>query len=268
MDNKTLTPYVARPLDKEGNALYTPEDHQVWSILSKRQQSILKNRACNDYLQGLALLNLPLDRIPQCHEVSAKLAKATGFSLAPVPALIPFKTFFQLLSERKFPAATFIRSPQELDYLKEPDIFHEIFGHCPLLMNQACADFTAKYGELALCAPKEALPFLARLYWFTIEFGLMQTKEGIRAFGGGIMSSYQELQYAIDSPIPKKVPFDLVACLRTPYRIDILQPIYYILPDFNELYQLLTSDLLSIIQKARALGLYAPLYQQSEGKNE
>src|SRR5204863_5824865 len=140
-----------------------------------RQIPVVQNRACNEYIEGIKLLNLPHDRIPQCPEVSKILKQATGWALEPVPALIPFSQFFQLLANRKFPAATFIRRREELDYLQEPDMFHEVFGHCPMLTHKAVADFTHTYGKLGLEASHEDQVMLAKLYWFTIEFGLIQT---------------------------------------------------------------------------------------------
>ncbi len=178
MAQKAATSYVAKPVDAFGNAAYTAEENQVWHDLITRQLPIVQNRGCDEYLEGLKLMNLSHDRIPQCPEVSKVLRETTGWSLEPVPALIPDAQFFGLLSERKFPAATFIRRREELDYLQEPDIFHEIFGHCPMLTNKALAEFSHAYGVLSLKANKEDREMLARLYWFTVEFGLIQTKQG------------------------------------------------------------------------------------------
>src|SRR3990167_9668014 len=175
---KKISTYVAKPVDANGNADYASDENKIWCDLIERQIPLVKNRACAEYIDGLKLLNLPTDHIPQCHEVSKVLTKTTGWALEPVPALIPFDKFFNLLAERKFPAATFIRRREELDYLQEPDIFHEIFGHCPLLTNQAYADFAHTYGKLGVNATHEEMVMLAKLYWFTIEFGLIKTKSG------------------------------------------------------------------------------------------
>lgn len=252
--------YHAHPVDSNGNANYTAEENAVWHDLIVRQKPVVESRACPEYLNGMQLLNLPTDRIPQCHEVTTVLKKTTGWSLAPVPALIPFNEFFNLLAHKQFPAATFIRRREELDYLKEPDIFHEVFGHCPMLTNKACADFTHTYGKLGLNASHEDQIMLAKLYWFTIEFGLIQSKEGLRIYGGGILSSKNETIYATDSTIPKRKPFDVMEVLRTPYRIDIIQPIYFIIDDFNVLFHLIDMDLIGLIHEARRLGLYEPEY--------
>ncbi len=259
MANKTTT-YVAHPVDEHGNSQYTPEEDKVWQELITRQIPIVQDRACDEYIHGLELLNLPRDRVPQCPEVSKALRQATGWALEPVAALIPFSKFFALLADRKFPAATFIRRREELDYLQEPDIFHEIFGHCPMLTNQACADFTNTYGKLGLKASHEDQIMLAKLYWFTIEFGLLQTAKGLRAYGGGILSSKSETIYSVESPVPQRKPFDVMEILRTPYRIDIIQPIYYVIDSFETIFNLTEMDLLSMIREARELGMYEPVY--------
>lgn len=258
---KKQTSYVAHAVDEVGNTTYTPEENAVWHELIERQIPIVQNRACEEYILGLHLLNLPHDRIPQCPEVSKALQKATGWSLEPVPALIPFDRFFTLLANRKFPAATFIRRKDEIDYLQEPDIFHEVFGHCPMLTHQAVADFTENYGKLALHASHEDQVMLAKLYWFTIEFGLIKTTNGLRAYGGGILSSKSETIFCLESPDPERKPFDVMEVLRTPYRIDIMQPIYFVIDSFDILFHLIELDLLKLTKEARKLGMYQPIYQ-------
>lgn len=260
MAYKKETTYVAHPVDEQGYAKYTPEEDAVWHDLYKRQRPLIEGRACDEYVQGLDLLNLPKDRVPQCPDVSKVLKQATGWQLAPVPALIPFNEFFRLLANQQFPAATFIRRREELDYLQEPDIFHEVFGHCPMLTNQACADFTHTYGKLGLSASKEDQVMLARLYWFTIEFGLINTKDGLRAYGGGILSSKSETVYCVESPKAIRKPLDVIDAFRTPYRIDILQPIYFVIDSFDVLFSLIDMDLIGLIQEARALGMHEPVY--------
>lgn len=262
MTYKKSSTYVAHPVDEKGNANYTEEENQIWHELITRQIPIVHGRACDEYIRGIDLLNLPKDRVPQCPEVSAVLQKETGWSLEPVPALIPFSQFFHLLANRKFPAATFIRRRAELDYLQEPDIFHEVFGHCPMLTNQACADFTHTYGKLGLNANHADQVMLAKLYWFTIEFGLIKTQKGLRAYGGGILSSKSETIYCVESNIPQRKPFDVMEVLRTPYRIDIIQPIYFVIDTFDVLFNLTQMDLISMINEARRLGIYEPVYPQ------
>jgi phenylalanine-4-hydroxylase len=250
------TSYVAKLPDANGIIHYTEEENAVWHDLMARQIKIVENRACDEYMHGLELLNLPKDRIPQCQEVSKVLKAATGWELEPVPALIPFDEFFNLLANKKFPAAAFIRTREEFDYLTEPDIFHEIFGHCPLLTNKAYADFAHLYGQLGAKANHADRVMLARLYWFTIEFGLIKTAKGTRIYGGGILSSVDETVYCLESPIPIRKHFDVMEALRTPYRIDVKQKVYFVIESFNEIFKLLNMDLLDLIRQARVLGEY------------
>lgn len=260
MSNTKVTSYLSKLPDADGNVTYTEEENATWHTLITRQTPLLTDRACDEYLRGIKLLDLPTHRIPQCHEISKVLQEITGWTVEPVPALIPHDHFFQLLAKRKFPGATFIRRPEELDYLEEPDMFHEIFGHCPLLTNKAYADFAETYGKLCLTASPEDIEMLARLYWFTIEFGLIKTASGPRIYGGGILSSKNESVYALESPLPQRKSFDIVEVLRTPYRIDIMQPIYFVIDSFDVLFHLTEVDLFGLIQKARRLGMYEPTY--------
>lgn len=262
MDTKTT--YIAKEADATGLVHYTEQEHQVWNELITRQLPLVKDRACPEFLHGLDVLNLPHDRIPQLPEISTALKKETGWSLAQVPAIIPADYFFYLLSQRQFPAATFIRRREELNYLREPDMFHEVFGHCPLLTNQAYADFTHTYGKLAYAADEASREMLARLYWFTIEFGLVQTNQGLRIYGGGILSSVNETAYSLESPDALRKPFEIIDVLRTPFRIDIMQPIYYVLHSFQDLYQLIEADLFSMIRKAQSLKLHQPLFSETK----
>lgn len=257
------TKYSAKTANTEGYIEYTQEEDAVWQTLTERQLQHLPGRACDAYLEGLRRLNLPKNRVPQLEEVSSVLLETTGWRLAPVPALISFDRFFTLLSEKQFPVATFIRTREDLDYLQEPDIFHEIFGHCPLLTNQAYADFTHHYGQLGVNASKEDRVYLARLYWFTIEFGLMKTQQGLRIYGGGILSSPGETLYALENATPSREPFDILKTLRTPYRIDIMQPVYYVLEHMEQLYDIAKMDVMQQIQQAKHLGLLPPRYSES-----
>jgi len=261
MSYKKTSTYVARPIDEKGVAHYTSEENAIWEELYQRQTKIIQGRSCDEYIKGIELLKLPHDRIPQCFEVSNVLKKITGWQLEPVPALIPFENFFQLLANRKFPAATFIRRKEEIDYLQEPDMFHEVYGHCPMLTNQAYADFTHTYGKLGLKANPAERALLARLFWFTNEFGLINTPKGIRAYGGGILSSMNETVYCVESEIPERKPFEVMEALRTPYRIDILQPIYFVINSFDDLFKLVNSDLMSLVREAQRLGDYTPVFK-------
>ena len=252
--------YAAKVPDEQGIIPYTDDEHAVWADLYARQIEIIQGRVCREFLDGLDILSLPSDHIPQPSEVSRVLRARSGWEVAPVPALINFDRFFELLSQKKFPAASFIRSREDMDYLQEPDIFHEIFGHATMLTNPAFADFTEAYGKAGMKASKAERVFLARLYWFTVEFGLLQTADGVRICGGGIASSPGETEYALYSPEPLRRPFDPLDALRTPYRIDIYQPVYYILDRMEDLFQLAREDLLGLIRQARALGEFTPTF--------
>jgi len=253
------TQYLAREPDESGFIHYPESEHQVWNTLITRQLEVIQNRACQEYLDGIEQLGLPLERIPQLGEINRVLESTTGWRVSRVPALIPFQTFFELLASKQFPVATFIRTPEELDYLQEPDIFHEIFGHCPLLTNPWFAEFTHTYGKLGLKATKEQRVYLARLYWLTIEFGLLDTPAGRRIYGGGILSSPKETLYAL-SDEPEHQPFDALEAMRTPYRIDILQPVYFVLPELKRLFELAQEDIMALVQQAMQMGLHAPKF--------
>ena len=252
--------YQAKKVSADGYADFTAEENGTWQILYKRQLEIIQNRACQEFIAGVEKLAMSADRVPQVAEITKSLQAATGWSVVPVPALIDVNEFFTLLANQQFPAATFIRRREELDYLEEPDLFHEYFGHCPLLTNQAYADFMRWYGEFALKSNEAERNLLARLFWFTIEFGLLKTKEGMRIFGGGILSSKNETVYAVESTIPERKAFVLADVLRTPYRIDIMQPIYFYLNNFAELYALIQTDLVSEVKKAAAKGDFVPAF--------
>lgn len=258
--------YVAKEPDASGYIAYTDDEHQVWHDLITRQMPIVQKYACPEYLAALDVMKFPTDRIPQCKEVSAVLKQHTGWEVAPVPALIPFGQFFQLLADKKFPAASFIRSREEMDYLQEPDIFHEIFGHTPLLTDPRFAEFTHAYGKAGVRAAKEDHVKLARLYWFTVEFGLIRSGKGLKTYGAGIVSSYGETPYSIDSPKPLRKPFDPIDALRTPYRIDIFQTVYFIIDSLEDMFKLAHQDLFGLIREAEKLGMHPPTFPPAEKK--
>jgi phenylalanine-4-hydroxylase len=246
--------YVSIEPNELGDIHYDSESHKTWSTLYSRQREHIKNRACIDYINGLELIGFNDKEIPQHKLVSHQLHQFHGWGVQQVPALIPATEFFTLLSNKKFPAASFIRLPHDLDYIMEPDIFHEFFGHCPLLTNKAYSEFMHAFGRIALEAKPKDRVQLFRLFWFTIEFGLIKTSDGIRAYGGGILSSFGETTYALESTTPEKIKFDPIEALRTPYRIDILQPIYYVIESFEELFHIIDQDLMKLLEKARELG--------------
>lgn len=258
------TKYEAKYPDENGHIPYTEEEDAVWAALFERQMKIIPGRAAPAYMEALNKLNLPADRVPQPEEVSSVLREYTGWEVAPVPALIPFGQFFDLLANKKFPAASFIRTWDEFDYLQEPDVFHEIFGHTPLLTDPDFAAFTEAYGKFGLNASKADRIKLAALYWFTVEFGLINTTEGLRAYGAGIISSPGEAVYAVESDVPERKPFDPIEALRTPYRIDIFQTVYFVIDSLHDLFDLAQKDLIGLINEARRLGMREPTFPSKE----
>lgn len=268
-------PYLSHQPDSQGHIHYSDDENAMWQALLTRQAKQIPNRACSAYLEGLEKLNLPSTHIPQLHDIDEILQATTGWQTAAVPALISFGKFFKLLANKRFPVATFIRRFEDMDYIEEPDIFHEIVGHCPLLTHPAFAAFNETYGKLGLDASKEERWFLARLYWFTIEFGLVGSHpDNRRIYGGGILSSPSETVYALNGSDtlhqsnhqqqpqnqPEHRAFDLLAVLRTPYRIDHIQPIYYVIDDLDTLFDIVDSDIMGKVKQAMALGLFEPTY--------
>lgn len=254
---KKQSQYVSKQADKNGIIHWSTAENNRWKRLYDRQISLLEGRACKQYMHGIDLLGMTNNKIPQLTDINAVLLKTTGWKTSSVPALINFTDFFTLLANKEFPVATFIRSEKEFDYLQEPDIFHEIFGHCPLLTNPAFAHFTHTYGKLGLAASKEDRVYLARLYWFTVEFGLLNTPEGLRIYGGGILSSPGETIHALESTQAERLPLKPLDAMRTPYRIDIMQPLYYVLEQADDLDSLADADLMGLVKQAKQLGLYA-----------
>lgn len=254
------TNYSSNQADAFGFIQWSIEENATWRALVEKQLKLLKGRACKEYLQGLELLGLSAGVIPQLADVNKVLAETTGWRVTQVPSLINFDRFFGLLANKEFPVATFIRSADEFEYLQEPDIFHEIFGHCPLLTNPAFAHFTHTYGKLGEKASKEDRVYLARLYWFTIEFGLLKTPDGIRIYGGGILSSPGETLHALDTQVCDHLDMDPLEALRTPYRIDIMQPLYYLLNSFDDLFAIAELDLMELVKQAKTLGLHQPRF--------
>lgn len=252
--------YVAHTPDAQGMIEYSKQEHHVWRLLYERQTKLLPGRACEEFLTGLDNLGLTAECIPQLPEVSHRLLAKTGWQVAPVPALISPRAFFELLANRHFPAATFIRREEELDYVKEPDIFHEIFGHCPMLTNQVYADFVHNYARQVLLFPEADWALLQRFFWFTVEFGLIHTTQGLRAYGGGILSSISETPYSVESDAAMRVLFDPVTIFRMPYRIDQLQVVYFVIDNFQQLYHFVNSNVAELLAKARHLGEYPPYF--------
>lgn len=258
------TSYVAKIPDATGRISYTPEEDLVWRDLCAQQIPNVHTHASKAYLDGFAAVNLPLDRVPQCGEVSEVLRARTGWEVVAVPALIGFKKFFGMLANKQFPAASFIRSRKDFNYIEEPDIFHEIFGHTPLLADPRFAGFSHAIGQAGLKAAKEDYSWLIRLYWFSIEFGLTVENGVVKSLGSGLASSPTELPWSVSANGPEHRPFDVIDILRTPYRIDIHQPVYFVIENLDDLFAAANRDLMADIAHARSLGLHAPKFPPKE----
>lgn len=233
---------------------YSGEQHAVWRLLFERQQQLLRGRACREYLEGLGSLGVAAQGIPDFRRLSEILDRATGWRIVAVPGLVPDHVFFAHLAARRFPATCFIRRRDQLDYLQEPDIFHDVCGHVPLLMNPVFADYMQAYGEGGLKASGLGhLPHLARLYWYTVEFGLIATGEGLRIYGSGILSSAGKSVYSLDDPRPHRIGFDLRRVMRTRYRIDRYQSSYFVIDDFQQLFDATRPDFAPIYHEIATL---------------
>lgn len=253
--------YTSKYPDANGVFHYTAEENAVWQELVDRQMAHLHGKICREYFFGIKKLSFPKGKVPQISHVNTLLQNAAGFGVEGVPALIPPSQFFALLSQRKFPVATFIRRREDIDYIEEPDIFHEVFGHCPLLTNKPFTDFIERFGNLAVTLGKPYSWRLFRLFWFTVEFGMIRTPEGLRGYGAGIASSPSEATHAV-SGNAHYADFDLLTIFRTPYRIDILQPVYFVIDSFEQLSASLNSDIAGLVDQARTLGDLPPLFDK------
>ena len=232
---------------------YTPAEHAVWETLFTRQAKLLPGRACDEFVEGIRALPIGPEQIPDFRRLSEVLLRRTGWQIVAVPGLVPDEVFFEHLAKRRFPAGQFIRKPDQLDYIEEPDVFHDVFGHLPMLMNQVIADFIQAYGIGGLRAQAlGVLPNLARVYWYTVEFGLVQQRGALRIYGSGIASSYTESVFALDDPSPNRIGFDLQRVMRTLYRIDDFQETYFVLDDFDDLLRLADIDFGDIYPKVRS----------------
>jgi len=217
-------------------AAYTDHDHETWRMLYRAQSAVLPGRACQAFLDGLARLDCA-DAIPDFETLGRRLRRATGWDIVAVPGFIPDNVFFSHLAARRFPVTRWIRRRNELDYLVEPDVFHDCFGHVPLILDPVFADFLQAYGQRGLEADAAgALDGLARLYWHTVEFGLIREQGALRAYGAGILSSRGETVHCLESPEPGRIAFDRARIMRTLYRIDSFQPAYFVIDSFDQLF--------------------------------
>ena len=229
---------------------YSAAEHDRWDRLFKRSQAILHNRACDDFIAMMDTLKLSESGVPNMQRLSDRLEKLTGWRVIPVAELVPDDVFFNHLANRRFPAGAFIRSEAEMDYLEEPDVFHDVFGHVPLLANPVYANFMQAYGKGGQRAISLGrLPNLARLYWYTVEFGLIRTADGLRIFGAGIMSSTTESVFALESDSPHRIAFDLERVMRTKYLIGDFQQTYFVIESFEKLLDDCYQDFAPIYQR-------------------
>lgn len=235
---------------------YTAAEHTVWRTLYERQAGLLRGRACDEFVAGMQALPIAADRIPDFERLSEVLMRHTGWQIVAVPGLVPDEVFFEHLAHRRFPSGRFIRRADQLDYLEEPDVFHDVFGHAPMLMNPVLADFIQAYGEGGLRAQRlGTLPMLARVYWYTVEFGLLKQHGGLRIYGSGIASSSAESVFALDDDAPHRIGFDLERVMRTRYRIDDFQECYFVLDRLDDLLELAHID-------------FAPVYERVQRRAE
>ncbi|MBK7283996.1 MAG: phenylalanine 4-monooxygenase [Sphingomonadales bacterium] len=221
------------PQDWDG---FGAEEHAMWDRLFARQCAMLPGRAARRLPARDRCSGLSRPGIPDYRELNARLMDATGWQVVAVPGLVPDDVFFDHLANRRFPAGNFIRRPEQLDYLKEPDVFHDVFGHVPMLADPVFADYMVAYGKGGLRSLGfGALHKLARLYWYTVEFGLIEEAGALRIYGAGIVSSYGESVFALDNPSPNRIGFDLLRMMRTEYRIDDFQQNYFVIPSLDHL---------------------------------
>lgn len=238
---------------------YTAQDHATWRTLFERQSRLLPHRVCDEFMAGMRDLPIGADQIPDFRRLSDTLMRRTGWQVVAVPGLVPDEVFFDHLANRRFPAGQFIRKPHELDYLEEPDVFHDVFGHVPMLMNPVMADFIQAYGVGGLRAQRlGALKQLARVYWYTVEFGLVQQHGGLRIYGSGIASSFSESIFALDDASPHRIRFEVERVMRTNYRIDDFQEAYFVIGDLDELLQLARIDFGPLYDRVLTQREFAP----------
>jgi phenylalanine-4-hydroxylase len=237
-------------------ASYTLAEHALWDTLFARQAAMLEGRVAPSFLRGLDVLRLSKPGIPDFAELSERLGALTGWTVVAAPGLVPDDVFFRHLANRTFVAGQFIRKPEQIDYLQEPDVFHDVFGHVPLLADPTFADYMQAYGEGGLRSLKfGALEKLARLYWYTVEFGLIRDGDALKLYGAGIVSSFGESHFALEDPSPNRIGFDLRRAMRTRYRIDDYQQTYFVIDSFEDLLrQTLETDFAPLYRELAAAG--------------
>ena len=235
-------------------AAYTAEEHALYRRLFERQSKLVPRYACPEWIAAVSRLEIA-GGIPRFEETTRKLRAATGWEIVAVPGLIPDEAFFTHLANRRFPVTVWLRRPEEFDYIVEPDVFHDFFGHVPLLFDRTYADHLHEYGKGGLKAMQlDAVKMLARLYWYTIEFGLIKTEKGARAYGAGLLSSGGELAYCVEDPKPERLPFALERIMSTPYQIDRYQERYFVIDSFEQLLRETAPDFTPIYARLRKAG--------------
>ena len=254
-DYSTMRPDYT--VDQEWGA-YSEAEHDLWRRLYRRQGALVPKYACEEFCEVLATLNFGAG-IPRFDVIGPMLKKATNWQLVAVPGLLPDRVFFEHLANRRFPVTVWLRKPEEFDYIVEPDIFHDFFGHVPLLFNPVFADYLEAYGKGGLKAEGlQALQILARLYWYTVEFGLIETPRGLRVYGAGILSSGGEIGYSIESAAPNRIGFDVMRIMRTNYKIDTFQETYFVIRSFRELFDATAPDFTPHYDELRRQEPFAP----------
>jgi phenylalanine-4-hydroxylase len=245
LTDKGYVPVYTTAVIEQPWATYSSTDHEVWATLFERQREVLVGRASDEFLRTQGAMGMTPDRIPKFDDLNRMLRQTTGWELVGVEGLLPELTFFDHLANRRFPVTWWIRKPEQLDYLAEPDLFHDLFGHVPLLMNPIFADYMQAYGRGGVKAHgigPEALVNLTRLYWYTVEFGLIKQDDGLRIYGSGIVSSKGESIHCLESNAPNRIGFDLERIMRTRYRIDTYQKTYFVIDSYEQLMEATTPD--------------------------
>ncbi|WP_133479121.1 phenylalanine 4-monooxygenase [Cognatilysobacter segetis] len=245
LTDKGYVPVYTTAVVEQPWSAYSATDHDVWAQLFERQQSILVGRASEAFLAAQRAMHMSAHEIPKFDDLNRTLRAATGWELVGVQGLLPELDFFDHLANRRFPVTWWIRTPEQMDYLSEPDLFHDLFGHVPLLMNPVFADYMQAYGRGGVKAHgigSEALANLTRLYWYTAEFGLIRDPDGLRIYGSGILSSKGESIHCLESGAPNRIGFDLERIMRTRYRIDTYQKTYFVIDSFEQLFEATQPD--------------------------
>jgi phenylalanine-4-hydroxylase len=255
LTDKGYVPVYTTALVEQPWEQYAPEDHATWGTLFQRQRALLVGRACEEFLSAQDAMGMSPHQIPRFDQLNQVLGAATGWQLVGVEGLLPELDFFEHLAHRRFPVTWWIRRPDQIDYIAEPDLFHDLFGHVPLLMNPLFADYMAAYGRGGVKAHgigQDALAALTRLYWYTVEFGLIRTPQGLRIYGAGIVSSKGESLYSLESEAPNRLGFELERVMRTRYRIDTFQKSYFVIDSFQQLIQATAPDFTPVYARLAA----------------